>query len=115
MRLERRYFIRSISFDLDLADVWDADRSAVPSRDNSQWVEALLEERFYGQKMRPISEAAQRELKQIAAGRAEAERVADAAPVVAQAVGESHGSFSALTRRRWSSRSARAFQATCAK
>ena len=60
---------RSISFDLDLADVWDADRSAVPSRDNSQWVEALLEERFYGQKMRPISEAAQRELKQIAAGR----------------------------------------------
>ena len=55
--------------DLDLADVWDADRSAVPSRDNSQWVEALLEERFYGQKMRPISEAAQRELKQIAAGR----------------------------------------------
>ena len=69
MNGDRYAVTRSISFDLGLIEVFDADRSSLPSRDRSQWVSELLEERFYGQKMRPISDAAQRELKQIIAGR----------------------------------------------
>lgn len=69
LNVDRYAVTRSVSFDLDLLEVFEADRSALPSRDRSTWIGELLEERFYGQKMRPISEAAQRELKQIAAGR----------------------------------------------
>lgn len=60
---------RGISFELDMLEVFEADHNAIPSRDRSQFIAELLEERYYGQKMRPVSDSAKRVLKQIAARR----------------------------------------------
>lgn len=54
---------RSISFDLVMFDVFEADRLAMPSRDRSQFIGELLESRYYGQKMRPVSAAARKILE----------------------------------------------------
>ena len=44
-------------------DVFEADRLAMPSRDRSQFIGELLESRYYGQKMRPVSAAARKILE----------------------------------------------------